>query len=298
MKKKHAGIVFALLVICMALVFLSAAMNSGRGASASGLDATPATDRTDELLRALEATVTEDMALGECGTEEAAQLRALAREEPERARQLNFMAGHVDIYTLDAVKTALLGGDHIDFALELPFRAPDSSGLDASVQLTAGQIPYMSQYDSRWAYHAYGSSVVGVTGCGPTCLAMVVAGLRGDASVNPAKMADFAGENGYYAAGTGTMWSLFTEGAARFGVSGTELPLDEWVMRSALAAGDVIVASMLPGDFTQSGHFIVIYGAEGGGFRVHDPNSAERSAQLWSYDRLAGQIANMWEMSA
>lgn len=296
--KKNSGVIIALLLCCIALVFISVAVYrpSGVSGTGSGLDAAPATDGVDELLSALEATVTEDMALGECGEAEAAQLRALEREEPERARQLEFIAGHVGIYSLDAVKTALLGGDHIDFALELPFRAPDSSGLDAAVDVTPGVIPYMSQYDERWAYHAYGSSVVGVTGCGPTCLAMAAAGLNGDGSINPARVADFASQAGYYAPGSGTTWTLFTEGSAHYGLKCTELPLDESTMRAALSAGGVIVASMLPGDFTQSGHFIVIYGCGAEGFRVHDPNSAERSAQAWTYERLAGQIANMWTL--
>lgn len=99
-------------------------------------------------------------------------------------------------------------------------------------------------------------------------------------------------------AGTGTMWSLFTEGAAAYGLTGEEIPLDESVMNSCLGSGAVIVASMLPGDFTQSGHFIVIYGLGDGGYRVHDPNSAGRSAQTWTYERLSGQIANLWSLSA
>ena len=53
---------------------------------------------------------------------------------------------------------------------------------------------------------------------------------------------------------------------------------------------------MLPGDFTTSGHFIVIDGYDSTGFTVKDPNSAERS-RSWSYDRLAGQIAVIWAYS-
>ena len=41
---------------------------------------------------------------------------------------------------------------------------------------------------------------------------------------------------------------------------------------------------MLPGDFTTSGHFIVIYGHNFLGFKVYDPNSIERSERTWSYD--------------
>lgn len=299
MKRKYSGVVIFFLLCCTALVLVigAAKFTTRAGASGSGLEATPATNEVDALLSALEATVTDAMQLNECGEAEAGQLRTLAREEPERARQLEFIASHVEIYSQDAVKTALLGGDHIDFALELPFRAPDSSGLDSEVSVQAGAVPYMSQYDERWGYHAYGSSVMGITGCGPTCLAMVAAGLNGDGSINPARVADFAMANGYYAPGAGTTWSMFTDGAVHFGLSGVEIPLDEGVMHGCLDTGSVIVASMLPGDFTQSGHFIVIYGSSDGGFRVHDPNSTERSSQIWSYERLACQIANMWAMS-
>ena len=64
-----------------------------------------------------------------------------------------------------------------------------------------------------------------MTGCGPTCLAMAVAGLTGNADANPARIADFAEANGYYAAGTGTMWSLFTE---------AQQPLGSWAANCRL----------------------------------------------------------------
>lgn len=304
-RRSRRGRPVMIILLCAMTVTMLAAMLYGRGGAAAGeasagsaSNETRSPDEVDALLSRLGAAVTEGMAVNECGAGHAAELRSLALRETGRARQLNFMADNIGIYTEDAVRTALLGGDHIDFALELPFRTPDASGLDAAVDVNPGEIPYLSQYDARWAYHAYGSSVTGITGCGPTCLAMAVAGLRGDTSANPARMADFAMANGYYADGAGTMWSLFTEGAANYGLTGTEIPLDENVMLGSLSSGSVIIASMLPGDFTQSGHFILIYGYDGSGFRLHDPNSAERSAQSWTYERLAGQIANLWSLSA
>lgn len=298
------GTVVAAVLLCVLVLLTVAAakLRSGAGGAGTpdgaGAGAGASADEVGALLTRLGASITDSMYVGECGEDYAAQLRALAAEEPDRAGQLNFIADHIDIYTEDYVKTALLGGDHIDFALELPFRTPDSSGLDAQVGSGNGAIPYLSQYDERWGYHAYGSSVIGIAGCGPTCLAMAVAGLKGDSSCNPAKVADFASANGYYMAGTGTMWSLFTEGAAAYGLTGEEIPLDENVMNSCIGSGAVIVASMLPGDFTQSGHFVVIYGLGDGCYRVHDPNSAGYSAQTWTYERLSGQIANLWSLSA
>lgn len=65
-------------------------------------------------------------------------------------------------------------------------------------------------------------------------------------------------------------------------------------MRERLDAGEVIIASMLPGDFTTSGHFIVIYDYGLFGFNVYDPNSIELSRRTWSFDKLEGQTAQLW----
>lgn len=166
------GTVVAAVLLCVLVLLTVAAakLRSGDGGAGTpdGAGAGASADEVGALLTRLGASITDSMYVGECGEDYAAQLRALAAEEPDRAGQLNFIADHIDIYTEDYVKTALLGGDHIDFALELPFRTPDSSGLDAQVGSGNGAIPYLSQYDERWGYHAYGSSVIGIAGCGPS----------------------------------------------------------------------------------------------------------------------------------
>lgn len=55
---------------------------------------------------------------------------------------------------------------------------------------------------------------------------------------------------------------------------------------------------MRPGDFTSTGHFIVLVGIEDGKIRVNDPNSRARSQVLWEYDRLESQINNLWSYTA
>ena len=51
---------------------------------------------------------------------------------------------------------------------------------------------------------------------------------------------------------------------------------------------------MRPGDFTTTGHFIVLAGVEDGKIRVNDPNSVKRSEELWDYETLEYQINNLW----
>ena len=51
---------------------------------------------------------------------------------------------------------------------------------------------------------------------------------------------------------------------------------------------------MGPGDFTATGHFLVLTGWEDGKFRINDPNSRENSERLWAYEEIQDQIRNLW----
>ena len=53
---------------------------------------------------------------------------------------------------------------------------------------------------------------------------------------------------------------------------------------------------MREGDFTTTGHYIVLRGVEDGQFQVNDPNSVVNSEKLWSYEQIEGQIRNLWVM--
>lgn len=159
-------------------------------------------------------------------------------------------------------------------------------------------FPLFLQWDRRWGYVSYGGSIIGLSGCGPTCLSMVLVSLTGNADMTPAKIARFSEEHGYYVEGSGTSWSLMTEGASALGLSARELSLDESVMKSSLDNGHPIICSMGPGDFTTQGHFILIYGYDTDGFFINDPNCISRSGQRWDFETLRGQIKNLWTYSA
>ena len=160
-------------------------------------------------------------------------------------------------------------------------------------ELTGG-IPLLLQWDERWGYTVYGDNLIAINGCGPTALAMAAAGLTGDAGITPTRVARYAAEQGYYEGEAGTSWTLMTEGAAAFGVIGQEIGLSRETVFSELESGHPIICSMRPGDFTSTGHFIVLTGTEDGKIRVNDPNSRARSETLWEYARLEPQINNLW----
>ena len=181
------------------------------------------------------------------------------------------------------------------FVLEYPlYRGAD---YDLSEYQNASTVPLFLQWDQRWGYEKYGSDMMAITGCGPTCLAMVGYYITGDEKFDPAAVAKFAEENGYYVDGSGSSWTLISQGGPQLGLDVVELPLDENRMKGALEAGNPIILAMGPGDFTSSGHYIVLTGVEDGMFVVNDPNSPERSSRLWSYEEISGQIRNIWAIS-
>ena len=155
--------------------------------------------------------------------------------------------------------------------------------------------PLFLQWDPRWGYSSYGdSSCIAVSGCGPTCLSMVLYYLTRDESLTPDLIADFSMENGYYLSGTGTVWSLMENVAPMYGVKVSQPDASEREMKAALDQGSVLICSMKPGDFTAGGHFIVIYDYDQDGFLVNDPNCVARSRSRWTYDQIGGQMKHLW----
>ena len=182
-----------------------------------------------------------------------------------------------------------------DFVLNFPLR--QESEMDLSAYDRSVGVPLFLQWDPQWGYETYGSDYLAITGCGPTCLAMAGYYLTGSKNMNPAEIAVFAENSGYYASGYGSSWTLISQGSARLGLKATELPLVKKKMTDALGAGHPVILALGEGDFTTTGHYIVLTGYEDGAFTVNDPNSRERSAQTWTYEQLEGQIRNIWEIS-
>lgn len=157
------------------------------------------------------------------------------------------------------------------------------------------EYPLFLQWDPRWGYASYGNdSCIAVSGCGPTCLSMVLYYLTGDESLTPDVIGDFSMANGYYLPGTGTLWALMEDTAPLYGIAVSQPGASEWGMKAALDRGGILICSMRPGDFTAGGHFIVIYGYDQDGFLINDPNCVARSRQSWTYDQIGGQIKHLW----
>ncbi len=165
---------------------------------------------------------------------------------------------------------------------------------DGQELLTGGVVPlvYYNQGEEPWREMPFGPDEIGGYGCGPTSMAMVVSTLT-DQTVDPGQMAQWAYENGYCAPGSGSYHSI-VEGTARaYGLKAeSQRGIDKETLLSMLAEGNLFVALMTRGHFTNGGHFIVLRGVTmDGQVLVGDPNGRDRSLIAWDPQLLLDELS-------
>lgn len=141
------------------------------------------------------------------------------------------------------------------------------------------------QIDERWAEKYYGGTdTIAKYACGPTCMSIVISSLT-DIRIDPVQMSTWAKNNGYWFDKSGSLHSLIPDAAKAFGLEaeGVENTAQASAkLKKALEDGKFVVALMGKGQFTQSGHFIVLRGlTEDGKVLVADPASQDRTDKTW-----------------
>lgn len=214
-------------------------------------------------------------------------------EHLERVRAKAISAGYPDgvIELLDK------NPETVDFVENYPKKKDSKPAETIGDSLQPGSIPLLLQWDERWGYSTYGTSIIAISGCGPTCMAMVASGLNQDPSITPAKVASFGTQHSYVDEENNTYWSFMREAGASWNLSCYEGLLGETQVSAELSAGHPIICSVGPGNFTQIGHFIVLTGYENGNVTVNDPFSKANSETLWNFSQIKDQIRAMWVYS-
>lgn len=214
-------------------------------------------------------------------------------EHLERVRAKAISAGYPDgvIELLDK------NPETVDFVENYTKKKDSEPAETIGDALQPGSIPLLLQWDERWGYSTYGTSIIAISGCGPTCMAMVASGLNQDPSITPAKVASFGTQHSYVDEENNTYWSFMREAGASWNLSCYEGLLNETQVSAELSAGHPIICSVGPGNFTQIGHFIVLTGYENGNVTVNDPFSKANSEKLWNFSQIKDQIRAMWVYS-
>ena len=162
-----------------------------------------------------------------------------------------------------------------------------------NIRFTDGQteVVYFNQLDERYANQPYGTDHIGGYGCGPTAMSIVVSSLTNEI-VDPIEMARWSYENGYWCSKSGSYHALIPAAAEAWGlpVEGCSASEGQRIV-DALADGKLVVAIMLKGHFTSSGHFIVLRGVKDGKILVADPASYDRSSMEWDLSIILNEAS-------
>lgn len=186
----------------------------------------------------------------------------------------------------------------LDFVADYPKNHANAGSISPEQRESTTKVPLYIQWDESWGYEAYGDGLISYSGCAPSSMAMAVTYLT-EQTVTPLDVCHYADGEGFYVNGTGTDWSFIAQGAQHYGMSAEPLDhVEEALLAKELEAGHLIICTMAPGDFTQTGHFILLTGYQDGQFFVNDPNSLIRSQQTWTFQRLKGQFRQLWALSA
>ncbi|KJS68648.1 MAG: hypothetical protein JL50_02890 [Peptococcaceae bacterium BICA1-7] len=165
-------------------------------------------------------------------------------------------------------------------------------------QNEAGEPVYYSQVDPRWRGVPFTSvgnkqQTIGSSGCGPTCMAMVLATWR-NRGITPVQTCQLAVDGGFRTANSGTAWAYFGWIASKFGLKFKQTSLVADAVE-ALKSGALVVASMGPGYFTRGGHYILPWKVDGNLILCHDPALKQRSkAAIDLFKREALQYFCFW----
>ncbi len=225
-----------------------------------------------------------------------------AKKEPAKPKEVfgpptreQMILANADLYPEELIKDLKRNPEILEFVWGYLTAKPQAAGGITEAEKPQ-PVPLLLQWDARWGYVPYGKHNIGISGCGPTCLSMVLYSLTGDKSLTPDFLAQRAMNEGYYVDGVGTSWSFLTNVCKDYGVKAalTEIITPEKI-KEYTDAGGLIICSMGPGDFTDTGHFIVIRGiSDTGKILINDPFSKANTEKEWEYETVAAQMKQSW----
>ena len=163
------------------------------------------------------------------------------------------------------------------------------------------------QTDPRWKNIPYAvkgeSSTIGGSGCGPTSMAMVLATWV-DKNVTPQTECAWALKNGYKCLNSGTYYSYFVPAAKRYGLTckqlngasiyGNSTSQYHAQAKEAIDSNHLVIACMGKGNWTRSGHYVVVWKISGNVIYINDPASTKLVRTQGDYSLFKSQVKYYW----
>lgn len=163
------------------------------------------------------------------------------------------------------------------------------------------------QTDSKWGTLKYAvdgeNSTIKSAGCGPTAMADVLAAIISP-YIDPLTCASWARMKGYKVYKSGTSYNYPVAQASVYGVKVRRLNTSNVYGKTSnsvhtealneLLKGNWLIACMGKGNWTSSGHFIVVYGYQNGMVYINDPASSAANRACNTWDVFKSQVKYYW----
>lgn len=163
------------------------------------------------------------------------------------------------------------------------------------------------QTDSKWGTMKYAvdgeNSTIKSAGCGPTAMADVLAAIISP-YVDPITCASWARMKGYKVYKSGTSYNYPVAQGAAYGLKVRRLNTANIYGNSGNAVhnealkelqnGNWLIACMGKGIWTNSGHYIVVYGYQNGKVYINDPASSVANRACNTWDVFKSQVKYYW----
>lgn len=278
------GLVFLAITILVVFLLIFGIVGCVRSCSSQKVD------NTEEQVNPVDSRVA-------YGTDE--ELTGELSDALDQGDDIEWIAKHADEYSDPRIiELALREPEAISFVRNLP--DADATAEAYEDEVTQGTYPLLYDWDSRWGYVEYGGDglPLGLTGSGPTCLAMAYMGLTGNSDKTPADMAELATEAGCDTGDAFCTGDLFTGQAAGLGLSCVQTGVTSDELLSALSTG-VVAAQVNAGTLTSDAHWVLIIAEnDDGSVTVYDPTSSSVSSHSWDPGTIASSSAGFWCLSA
>lgn len=163
------------------------------------------------------------------------------------------------------------------------------------------------QTDPRWGSLDYSAprekTTIAASGCGPTAMAMVLA-TWADKLVTPETECAWALANGFKAPHQGTYYGYFEAAGRRYGLKtyrlnyanlyGNATSAYHAQARDAIDRGDLVIACMGKGNWTSSGHYVLVWKIDGDTICINDPASTKSYRVRGDYAVFKRQVKYYW----
>ena len=216
----------------------------------------------------------------------------------DTADGLDKIAANADAYTdTRMIELAVSEPEAVDFVANYP--SSDKTSSSYSDEVSQGTYPQLFDWDSRWGNVDYSGGALGVTGSGPTVVAMAYMGLTGKSDQTPATIATTVSDGGYTDKDAGTSTSFFSDGLSSLGLSANEYTVSADNISSLLQDGTPLAVLVKADTLTKYAHWVLVVGVgDDGALVVYDPTSAIVSSHTWAASTIAYDGDTMYALSA